>query len=42
LIGDDFDWEAVQANVINFAYLQKVEFTTFSNKFVFRKPNATA
>ena len=38
LIGDDFDWEQVQWNVINFAYLQKVEFTSFSNKFVFRKP----
>ena len=38
LIGDDFDWEEVQWNVINFAYLQKVEFTSFSNKFVFRKP----
>lgn len=38
LIGDDFDWEAVQSNVINFAYLQKVEFTSFDNKFVFRKP----
>ena len=38
LIGDDFDWEAVQANVINFAYLQKVEFTSFSNKFLIRKP----
>jgi len=29
----------VQANVINFAYLQKVEFTSFSNKFLMRKPN---
>ena len=38
LIGDDFDWEAVQANVINFAYLQKIEFTSFSNKFRIRKP----
>jgi hypothetical protein len=25
------DWEAV-ANVINFAYVQKVEFTSFNNK----------
>ena len=40
VIGDDFDWEAVQANVINFAYLQKVEFTSFSNKFLMRKPIA--
>ena len=39
LIGDDFDWEAVQENVINFAYIQKLEFTSFSNKFVFRKPD---
>ena len=39
LIGDDFDWEQVQSNVINFAYLQKVEFTSFSNKFVIRKPS---
>jgi len=38
VIGDDFDWEAVQANVINFAYLQKVEFTSFSNKFLMCKP----
>ena len=38
VIGDDFDWEQVQANVINFAYLQKVEFTSFSNKFLMRKP----
>jgi predicted O-methyltransferase YrrM len=38
LIGDDFDWEQVQWNVINFAYLQKVEFTSFSNKFAIRKP----
>jgi hypothetical protein len=30
----------VQANVINFAYLQKVEFTSFSNKFLMRKPLA--
>jgi predicted O-methyltransferase YrrM len=39
LIGDDFDWEDVQTNVINFAYLTKVEFTAFSNKFVMRKPD---
>ncbi len=38
LIGDDFDWEQVQWNVINFAYLQKVEFTSFNNKFAIRKP----
>ena len=38
LIGDDFDWETVQANVINFAWMEKVEFTSFSNKFVIRKP----
>jgi predicted O-methyltransferase YrrM len=38
LIGDDFDWEQVQWNVINFAYLQKIEFTSFSNKFAIRKP----
>jgi len=38
LIGDDFDWDEVQANVINFAYLEKVEFSSFDNKFAFRKP----
>jgi predicted O-methyltransferase YrrM len=38
LIGDDFDWQEIHLNVINFAYLTQVEFTAFSNKFVMRKP----
>lgn len=39
LIGDDFDWEQVHMNVIEFAYVQKVEFTSFNNKFVMLKPD---
>jgi len=38
IIGDDFDWEGVQAEIINFAYLTKVEFTSFNNKFAVQKP----
>jgi predicted O-methyltransferase YrrM len=38
IIGDDFDWEAVQAQTINFAWANKVEFAAWQNKFVFRKP----
>lgn len=38
LLGDDFDWEQVHMNVIEFAYLRKLEFTAFNNKYVMRKP----
>ena len=38
LIGDDFDWEGPQGQIIEFAYLQKIEFTSFSNKFAIQKP----
>ena len=38
LIGDDFDWPGPQAQIIEFAYLQKIEFTSFNNKFVVQKP----
>ena len=38
MIGDDFDWEGPQAQIIEFAYLQKIEFTSFSNKFAIQKP----
>ena len=38
IIGDDFDWEGPQAQIIEFAYLQKIEFTSFSNKFAIQKP----
>jgi predicted O-methyltransferase YrrM len=38
LLGDDFDWHEVHMNVLEFAYLQKLEFTAFNNKYVIRKP----
>lgn len=38
LIGDDFDWQEVHMNVLEFAFLQKVEFKAFDNKFAMRKP----
>jgi predicted O-methyltransferase YrrM len=41
LIGDDFDWQEVHMNVLEFAFLQKVEFKAFDNKFVMRKPAQT-
>jgi predicted O-methyltransferase YrrM len=39
LLGDDFDWHEIHMNVLEFAYLQKVEFTAFDNKFVIHKPD---
>ena len=39
LIGDDFDWEQIHMNVIEFCFQQKIEFTAVSNKFVMRKPD---
>jgi predicted O-methyltransferase YrrM len=38
LIGDDFDWHEIHMNVLEFAFLQKVEFKAFDNKFAMRKP----
>jgi predicted O-methyltransferase YrrM len=38
LIGDDFDWEQIHMNVLEFAFQQKIEFTAVSNKFVMLKP----
>lgn len=38
LLGDDFDWEQVHMNVLEFCYLKKLEFTAFNNKYVVRKP----
>ena len=38
LIGDDFDWQEIHMNVLEFAFLQKVEFKAFDNKFAMRKP----
>lgn len=38
LLGDDFDWQEIHLNVIEFTFLKKVEFTAFANKFVIRKP----
>jgi predicted O-methyltransferase YrrM len=38
LIGDDFDWEQIHMNVLEFAFLQKIEFTAAGNKFVMHKP----
>ena len=38
LIGDDFDWHEIHMNVLEFAYLKKIEFTAFGNKFVMHKP----
>lgn len=38
LLGDDFDWQEVHTTVLEFAYLKKVEFTAFNNKYVMRKP----
>ena len=38
LIGDDFDWQEIHMNVLEFAFQQQVEFTAVGNKFVMRKP----
>ena len=38
LVGDDFDWHEIHMNVLEFAFLQKVEFKAFDNKFAMRKP----
>ncbi len=38
LIGDDFDWQEIHMNVLEFAFLQRVEFKAFDNKFAMRKP----
>ena len=38
VIGDDFDWDGPQAQLIEFAYLNKLEFVSFNNKFAVQKP----
>lgn len=38
VIGDDFDWEGPQAEVIDFSYSHGFEFTKLDNKFAFQKP----
>ena len=38
VIGDDFDWESVRNQMIDFAWHQEAEFSAWKNKFVFRKP----
>jgi hypothetical protein len=38
VIGDDFDWESVRTQMIDFAWHKEAEFSAWKNKFVFRKP----
>lgn len=38
MIGDDFHWQEVHMTVIEFAYLRKLEFRAFNNKFAMCKP----
>jgi hypothetical protein len=38
IIGDDFDWESVRTQMVDFSWHQKAEFSAWLNKFVFRKP----
>jgi predicted O-methyltransferase YrrM len=38
VIGDDFDWESVRNQMIDFAWHKEAEFSAWKNKFVFRKP----
>jgi predicted O-methyltransferase YrrM len=40
MIGDDFDWEQVHMNVLEFAYLKQIELISLSNKFVMFKAEA--
>lgn len=40
MIGDDFDWEQIHMNVLEFAYHKQIELTSLRNKFVMIKPEA--